>query len=574
MPVTRTRSALPSGRAFAMIPVAALALLSVGLATPAPAFAATHTYTNSTAVAIPDAVGGDCNVNTSSTPVTSTITVPDTGTIADVRVTVGISHSWRSDIVVDLTSPDGTTINLIDRVNRATNCGSSADEIAATLDDAAAGSIEDYNAWGGTYRPMQALSAFDGESTAGVWTLRVTDMSTEDTGTLNNWGLAIDFVPADFSVADASTAEDAGTATFTVTRGGDLTETNTVTYATSDGTATAGSDYAATSGTLTFAPGQTTQTVTVAIVDDTVHEDSEAFTLTLSGATGTDTPTISRATATATITDDDPVADFAIADASASEGDGTAVFTVTRGGDASYAATVDFETIDGTALAGADFTAASGTLSFAAGEVSKTVGVAVFDDVAKEDTETFTVRLSAPTGAYTPTISRADGVGTIADDDVPADFAIADLTVAEDAGTASVTVTRTGDVVAAATVDFATESGTAIAGRHFTAASGTLAFVAGETTKTIDIALVDDTVHAAERTFVVRLSDAASTFAPTISRAEATVTVTEDDAAPAAVPGLPSTGLESGASVLLAFALLALGGVATVVAARRRPVRG
>jgi len=573
MSVRPARFAVPSDRALLAIPAAALALLLVVAGAPATASAATHTYTSSTPVAIPDAVGGDCNSYTTATPVTSTITVPDSGTIADVRVTIGISHTWRSDLIVDLVSPAGTTINLIDRVNRATDCGPDADEIAATLDDAAAGSIENYGAWGGTYRPMQALSAFDGQNAAGTWTLRVTDVSTLDIGTINNWGLAIDVIP-DFSAADVEVAEGAGTATFTVTRSGDLAGTDTVDYATSDGTATAGADYSAASGTLTFAPSQATRTVTVPLVDDAVHEGAETLLLTLSGAAGDVTPSISRAVATATITDDDPVADFSVADASASEGDGAAVFTVTRGGDTSYAATVDFATASGTALAGADFTSASGTLSFAAGDVSETIEVLLTDDVAKEAAEAFAVRLSDPTGAYTPTISRAEAVGGITDDDAPADFSIADVSASEDAGTATVTVTRAGDVTVTATVDFATESGTAVAGRDFVAASGTLTFAPGETAHTVEIDLIDDTVHGAGQEFVVRLSDAESVFTPTISRDAATVTVTEDDAAPAAVPGLPTTGAASDVSIAVALLLLVMGGVATAIAARRRVTRG
>lgn len=572
MPAARTRFALPSRRALAMIPVAALALLTVGLVSPAPAFAAAQTYSTSTPVSIPDAVGGDCNTNTGTTPVTSSITVPDGGTIADVKVSLGISHTYRSDIVVDLISPSGTTINLIDRVNRSSGCGSELDDIAATLDDAAGGTIENYGTWGGSYQPMQALSAFDGQNAAGTWTLRVTDVSTEDVGTLNNWSLVIDFV-ADFSVADVAVAENDGTATFTITRAGDLTGTDTVNYATSNGTATAGGDYTAASGTLTFAPSQATQTVTVSLVDDAVHEDAETFLLTLSGAAGPSNPTISRAQATATISDDDPVADFSIADSAADEADGTIAFTVTRGGDVSYAASVTFETVDGSALAGSDFAAASGTLNFAAGETSHAITIDLLDDVAQEADETVVVRLSDPAGAYTPTVSRADATGTITDGDVPADFSIADLTVSEDAGTASVTVTRAGDVTVAATIDFATESGTALAGRDFTAASGTLVFAPGATTETIEIDLIDDTAHEADREFVVRVSGAAAVFTPTISRAAATVTVSDDDPAPAAVPALPSTGAVVGISSGIAVAMVVLGGLAAAVAGRRRFAR-
>ena len=101
------------------------------------------------------------------------------------------------------------------------------------------------------------------------------------------------------SVADATaTAGDDATADFVVTLAPAATGTVTVDYATADGTATAPADYASTSGTLTFAPGETSKTVSVSIVDDTVEDDGETFTLTLDNASGA---TLADATATGTV---------------------------------------------------------------------------------------------------------------------------------------------------------------------------------------------------------------------------------------------------------------------------------
>ena len=101
------------------------------------------------------------------------------------------------------------------------------------------------------------------------------------------------------SVADATAAEgDDATADFVVTLDPAATGTVTVDYATADGTATAPADYGATSGTLTFAPGETSKTVSVSIVDDSVEEDGETFTLTLDNAAGA---TLAGATATGTV---------------------------------------------------------------------------------------------------------------------------------------------------------------------------------------------------------------------------------------------------------------------------------
>lgn len=92
---------------------------------------------------------------------------------------------------------------------------------------------------------------------------------------------------------------------FAVKLTGSTAQTVTVTFATADGTATAGSDYAATSGTLTFAPGTTTQTITVPVTGDTSNEADETITVTLNGATNA---AIATATGTGTIVNDDAVA--------------------------------------------------------------------------------------------------------------------------------------------------------------------------------------------------------------------------------------------------------------------------
>ncbi|MEO0947015.1 MAG: Calx-beta domain-containing protein [Cyanobacteria bacterium J06641_5] len=111
------------------------------------------------------------------------------------------------------------------------------------------------------------------------------------------------------------------------------------------------------------------------------------------------------------------VPELSIADVTTNEGDGTATFTVSLSEASDTDITVDFATADGTALAGSDYIGDPGTLTFAAGETSQTIAVAIADDVEVEGNETFTVDLSNATGA---TIASSTGTGTIVDDDVPA----------------------------------------------------------------------------------------------------------------------------------------------------------
>jgi len=555
--------------------VASVAVLTLGIGA-ASASAVTTTYTNSTSVPIPDAFGGNCDASNTDGAATSTITVPHAGGITDVRVAVEISHTWRSDVIVDVTSPAGTTIRLVDRVQRSTGCGSSADDLSLQLDDAASTSVESY-VNPGTYRPMDALSAFDGEDAAGVWTLTVRDVSTDDSGTLTSWSLVIDTGSTFAASAPASpVSEDAGAAVFTVTRAGALGATETVDYATVDGTAVAGADYVATSGTLIFAPGVATQQVSVTLLDDAAEELDETFGITLSNATGTPTPELSVASAAATIVDDDgvtPSFDVEASSATIAEDGGSVVFTVTRSGSTLRTDTVDYATLGGTATVGTDVAAASGTLTFAPGETTKTVTVVALDDVAFEDDETFELRLSNAQGAPTPTISTDRAVVAIVDDDDPAVFSVSGpaAPVAEGAGSIEFTVTRTVSTTRTDTVDYATFVGTAATGSDFVPTTGTLTFAPGEATKTVVVALTDDGIHENPETFELRLSNPTGVVTPTIALASATVTIADDDPAPVVASALSDTGADAGGAAALAALLLGAGLVLTLV--RRRAVR-
>ena len=202
---------------------------------------------------------------------------------------------------------------------------------------------------------------------------------------------------------------------FTVTLSAPTTRAVTVDWATADGTATAGSDYTAASGTLTFAPLETRKTITVRETADMVDEPDETFTVTLSNPVGS---ILAPAQATGTIVDDEATPTLSIDDVTHAEGN-TAntlfLFTVTLSGRSGSTVTASFAITDGTAtVAGNDYLDSGGRLTFAPGETSKTISVAVRTDTVSEPTETFTVDLSNPTNA---TLADAQGLGTITDDD-------------------------------------------------------------------------------------------------------------------------------------------------------------
>ena len=225
--------------------------------------------------------------------------------------------------------------------------------------------------------------------------------------------------PPTLSVSDASVIEGGnGTGTqlaFTVTRSGDLSQTATADYTAANGTAAAGTDYAATAGAVTFAPGETTKTVVVIVYGDIAVEANETVTLTLNNAAGA---TITRGAGVGTIVNDDvPTPALSIGNVNKSEGrSGVTLFTftVTLSAPSATGVWVNWTTAGGTATVGTDFKMAGGTLYFAPGATTATITVEVYGDRTRESDEVFYIDLLGATGAD---IANARGVGTILNDD-------------------------------------------------------------------------------------------------------------------------------------------------------------
>ncbi len=221
-----------------------------------------------------------------------------------------------------------------------------------------------------------------------------------------------------FDTATYTVDEFAGTATITVTRTTGTVGAVSVQYATSDGTATAGSDYTTSAGTLNFADGQGSATFTVPITNDATQEPDETVILTLSNPTGGATLGTPNP-ATLTIVDNDApgVLQFSTANFRRGENGGTATVTVTRTVGTGGAVSVQYATSDGTATAGSDYTATSGTLNFAAGQASATFTVAIADDTVLEGGETVNLTLTNATGGATLG-TPATAILTVLDNDL------------------------------------------------------------------------------------------------------------------------------------------------------------
>ena len=277
-----------------------------------------------------------------------------------------------------------------------------------------------------------SLAHFSSAGTAQAWQLtsantiaRLSDVSFSGgtfVATLPPQSLTLFVVPpttlATLSVGDTSVTEgNSGTvnAVFNVTLSVAASQTVTVGYSTADGTATAGSDYSAVSGTLTFPPGTTTRPISVPVIGDRIFEGNETFFVNLSAPVGA---TIADGQGVGTIIDDDPPG-LSVNDVTAVEGT-TAVFTVTLSpANPGQTVTVNYTTADGSAMAGSDYVLTSGTLTFPPGTTSRPISVGINADALVEGAETFSVNLS---GAVNAAIADAQGIGTILDPPGGGDF--------------------------------------------------------------------------------------------------------------------------------------------------------
>jgi hypothetical protein len=202
-------------------------------------------------------------------------------------------------------------------------------------------------------------------------------------------------------------------ATFTLTLSAASTVNVTVHYGRADITAMADSDYTAASGTVTILAGQLSRTFTVVVLGDRVPEPTETFAVNLSAATNA---TIGDGQGIGTILDNEPR--ISIRNVTKKEGSSGAtafIFTVSLSAAYDQTVTVNFSTSNGTATAGSDYTARSGTLTFAPGQTTATITVYVSGDGTAESDETFYVNLSNPSS--NALIANPLGIGTILNDD-------------------------------------------------------------------------------------------------------------------------------------------------------------
>ena len=337
------------------------------------------------------------------------------------------------------------------------------------------------------------------------------------------------------SVADAEATEEDETALdFVVTMSPTAARTVTVDYATADGTATAGADYTATRGALTFDVGETSKTVSVPIANDTADDGGETLTLTLSNATVAE---ISDASATGTIWDDDvntPPTGVPTITGTAQVGE---MLTASTAGiddaDGVEEAEFSYQWIGNGGTGDTDIAGATKqTYTPVAADAGKTLKVRVTFTDGGGTVETLTSAATEPVAARSA-LSVADAVAS-EEEDTALDFEV----------TLNPAAART------VTVDYATADDTATAGDDYTATNGTLTFGVGETSKTVSVPITDDTVEDGGETLTLTLSNA--TVAE-IADASATGTINNAEPLTASFSEVPESHAGAAFTFVLTF---------------------
>jgi ELWxxDGT repeat protein len=353
-----------------------------------------------------------------------------------------------------------------------------------------------------------------------------------------------------FESTSASVRED-GTVTLRVLRYGSAAGPLSVNWTTIDASAQAGVDFGTpgspspVTGSISWADGDATPRLiviggpmaSVPLIDDDVVEPQKAFQVQLQ--TPSAPVNLVNGTATITLDDDDAAITFAAATATAYEGAIVdTVLTVTRAGRTDNTVRVGWTTANGTAIAGSDFGVAgssaqvSGVLVFLPGETTRqiTIGgsssnIRIIDDTEQELDETFKVTLAAPTnGAVLGAVPEV--LVTLVSNENVAALDSATKDVAENAGSVQLTIRRFGSTAGALSVGYATVDGSALAGQHYTATSGTLTWPAGDASpKTVLVPILDNLVPNATRSFQFRLSGSFSVGTPAVT----TINILDDD---------------------------------------------
>jgi large repetitive protein len=454
------------------------------------------------------------------------------GTINDVNLPVGLSIASATAsqgstatstalFNVNLAAPSGQTVT----VNYAT-----ADPTTATATNPAVAGT-DYVATSGTLSfapgatsetiPVTILPTSSPSATKQFFVNLTSPMNTtvanpQAVGTIINTVPGPNLSIANVSVNTSPTATV--NAIFNVNLSTASTQTVTVNYATADITAHAGTDYTETSSAdpnaklLTFTPGQTVQTITVPILPTPNPGPGGLFSVTLSGATNA---LLAHPQAIGTIINTSTLPFLAVGNANAQDpatgATGSAVFPVSLSSASAQPITVSYSTADGTAIAGKDYTATTGLLTFPANSTtSQNITIPLLSNPAFGPNRTFTVNLTGPTNA---TIATANATGTISNTNTAPTIAVGNATATpplSGSTTAVFAVKLSAAAAVPVTVNYATSDGSAAAGVDYQAVNGTLTFPPGQTSQNVSVPILGQSSFKSNLTFNLNLSGASN----------------------------------------------------------------
>lgn len=339
-----------------------------------------------------------------------------------------------------------------------------------------------------------------------------------------------------FELAEYDIDENGGLLTVNVNRSGNLSSSVSARYTivspTGPNAATAGLDYVAAFGSLTFSGGQTNKTFTIRVLDDELVEPDELVSLRLSNPSG-GAELGANTNVVLTIVDNDYApgrVSFTASDYRVTEG-GNAVVTVRRRGGNIGVLRVDYRTQDDTATAPADFTHVNGTLLWNnLDSTPRTIVIPLGEDGFVEGTERFRILLSnaSPVDALG---SRTNSTVSILDNDFYGSFSFnAQEYLADEIGTnVIINVIRRGGSAETASVNYSTRGLTAISGQHYQDVSGTLVFGAGEVSKSFTIPILDDFVTNGERQVSIVLTNALPAGAGLLAPTNAVLSIIDNE---------------------------------------------
>lgn len=309
----------------------------------------------------------------------------------------------------------------------------------------------------------------------------------------------------------AAVSESAGTQTIQIQLSAVQTYSVSVQYATSNNSAQSGTDYIATSGTLVFAPGETSKFVTITLLNDFLYESNETYIFTLSNAQNVNAlapMSINTSLITPAINNDDPY--LTINTTNVVESAGVQFFNIVLSTAVSYNVSVHYATQNAGGLAGVDYVATSGNVTFAPGETIKTVSVNIINDYLYEGTVTYNMLISNAqnTDLTLPMIVLSPFVTANILNDDPYISVAPTAAVSEHAGVQNFTVSLSSAQSYSVSVHYYTINGSANAGTDYMALNGTLIFLPGETAKIIPVSILNDYLYESDEIYYFNLNNA------------------------------------------------------------------